>query len=442
MSIGKSRYTSPLAVGIFRSLGVSLCLLCLPAFGNTAADLSNLDWRSAVRLAETNNPELHAALENLKSAEAKNRSAYSAFLPTVRGNIGYESTERSGTSSVPVTTGTGWTAGLQGNLNLFAGFGDHAKLEQADADLASAHAALRQTRAKISQELKTAFESNVFARDSAKLSGQILKRREENSRLVQLRFESGRENKGSVLLSEAYLEQARYDDLQANNSVRTSTAALGKVLGLEEIEIEKLNLVGHVPTEPPPQTRPDLQKLAESTPDYLVAKAQAESAAQAKRVARAAFLPSLDLSANLNGRGNDFFPDTTNTQSVGLSLSIPLFTGGKNYYGFQSTSALASAADLQRENVLREQRRKLEAAWASYLEANLRLKADESFQKASVVRAEIARTRYNNGLLSFEDWDVIENDLIIRQRTILNTKRDRVSAEAAWEQAQGTGVWK
>ena len=141
-------------------------------------------------------------------------------------------------------------------------------------------------------------------------------------------------------------------------------------------------------------------------------------------------------------RARPFFPDTTNTQSVGLSLSIPLFTGGKNYYGFQSTSALASAADLQRENVLREQRRKLEAAWASYLEANLKLKADESFQKASVVRAEIARTRYNNGLLSFEDWDVIENDLIIRQRTILNTKRDRVSAEAAWEQAQGTGVWK
>ncbi len=245
-----------------------------------------------------------------------------------------------------------------------------------------------------------------------------------------------------MLLSEAYLEQARYDDLQAKNSVRTSSAALGKLLGLDEADFEKLEVVGNVPTSTPPDSRPDLQKIAERTPDYLIAKAQAENAEHAKRVSRAAFLPSLDLSASLNKRGDDFFPNTTGTQSVGISLSIPLFTGGKNLYGFQSAAALASAADSQRDNVLREQRRKVEAAWSTFVESTFKLKADESFQKASVVRAEIARTRYNNGLLSFEDWDVIENDLITRQRAFLTAKKDRVAAEAAWEQVQGVGVWK
>jgi hypothetical protein len=42
--------------------------------------------------------------------------------------------------------------------------------------------------------------------------------------------------------------------------------------------------------------------------------------------------------------------------------------------------------------------------------------------------------------MSFEDWDRIENDLIQRQKTVLQSQRDRVTAEAAWEQAQGKGV--
>jgi outer membrane protein TolC len=57
-----------------------------------------------------------------------------------------------------------------------------------------------------------------------------------------------------------------------------------------------------------------------------------------------------------------------------------------------------------------------------------------------MTRADIARTKYNNGLMTFENWDIIENDLIQRQKSFLQGQRDRVVAEAAWEQAQGKGV--
>jgi hypothetical protein len=56
------------------------------------------------------------------------------------------------------------------------------------------------------------------------------------------------------------------------------------------------------------------------------------------------------------------------------------------------------------------------------------------------LRAEIARSKYNNGLLSFEDWDLIENDLINRQKALLVSVRERVTAEAGWEQARGEGA--
>lgn len=400
-----------------------------------------LSWTDAVKRTEQENPEILAAQENLRASEAKKTAAYGAFLPTVRASVGYETTERSGTATVPATTGTGWTAGLNGSLNLFSGFSDEAKIKQAEADRKSTEAALKSARAKISSDLKGAFEAVAYAREYSKLSLQILKRREENLRLVQLRYESGRENKGSVLLSEAYLEQARFDDLQARNAIRTSSVQLSKVLALDGDGTKAIEVVGNVPVSTPPVKEPDFTTLVALTPEYVQAVQQSASLNEARRIARASFFPTLDLSTSISKRGEEFFPNGADTRTFGVTLNIPLFAGGRDYNTYQASVAAASAANYTRDNSIREIKRKLEAAWADYNESVSKLKADESFRKAAIVRSDVARAKYNNGLLSFEDWDIIENDLITRQKTVLQTRRDRTTAEAAWEQAQGIGVW-
>lgn len=44
----------------------------------------------------------------------------------------------------------------------------------------------------------------------------------------------------------------------------------------------------------------------------------------------------------------------------------------------------------------------------------------------------IARSQYSNGLISFENWDIIENDLINREKNLLIGKRDLGLAEATY----------
>lgn len=417
--------------------------LTLPGdlWANTSPSTRPLTWSEAVALTLENNPELLAAKERVRAADARKLGSYSGFLPSVKATVGYESTERSGSSGVPLTTGTGWTAGLNANLNLFSGFADASKVSKADAELKEAQATEAIERARISSDLKTAFESAALARESAKLSRQILKRREENLRLVQLRFESGRENKGSVLLSEAYLEQARFDNLQAQNSLKTSSQTLAKVLGLDGDGTDQIDVVGNVPVTDPPLTAPDFGSLAKLTPDFAKSIEQTKALTEAGRAARASFFPSLDLTSSIGKRGTDFFPNTTDTRTVGISLSLPLFSGGSDLANYRSAVATANAANFAQQNTLRETRRLLESTWSEYLESVARLRTDESFRKAATARSEIARTKYNNGLLTFEDWDIIENDLITRQRTVLQTRRTRTVAEAAWEKAQGKGVW-
>jgi hypothetical protein len=45
-------------------------------------------------------------------------------------------------------------------------------------------------------------------------------------------------------------------------------------------------------------------------------------------------------------------------------------------------------------------------------------------------------------LVSFEDWDLIESDLIQKQKEILLSERNRILKQSQWERAQGIGVFK
>lgn len=260
--------------------------------------------------------------------------------------------------------------------------------------------------------------------------------------MVRLRYESGRENKGSALLSGANLNQARYDLIVAENTRRSAKAALAAVLALDlpEADPEAVEFVGNVPTQPP-GTVPSFLDLLPTVPEHLRAVASQEAAEFNTVVARGAFFPIVDLTASI-GRNSllDFSPDTR-AWSLGFRITVPLFNGLSNFGSLRNAASNQRAATFSRFSIDRGQITQLVQTYNRYVEATTKLKVDQSFRDAALVRADIGRRKYNNGLLSFEDWDVIENDLINRQRTYLQSKRDRVVAEAAWERAQGRSVF-
>jgi outer membrane protein TolC len=380
-----------------------------------------------------NNADLKAAVATFESTRVLEGSARSGFLPQISAKLSYDKSEKGS----PNADGS-YGASLSASQNLFAGLQDHGKVQQAAANTRNAQATLRGVKSRLSYDLKNAFASLLYAKESQNLTAQIIQRRQANLRLVQMRFQSGRENKGSVLLSQAYLNQAKYDDLQAANALHVAKAQFARALGLDVYE--SVDIQGGVPETEPPTAMPSIADLIENTPDYAGARAQEEASAAAVTVARSQFFPQLALSGSVGEADHDFFPDEHDKWSVGLNLSLPLFDGGKDYYGTKSATLAHAAAESARVNTSRETAAKLAQAFTDFQEAVAKLKVDESFRQAATMRAEIARKKYNNGLLSFDDWDVIENDLITREKAYLQSKKDRVIAEAAWEQAQGKGV--
>jgi len=394
-----------------------------------------LTWQACVARAAQNNPELRAAQENLRSSEFQTKAAASGFLPDLSAAVNYTD-QNTPTATTTFSTITPYSASVTATQNLFAGFQDQAKVAQGRANQDVAQANLDATKAKVSFDLKSAFAGLLYAQDYLKLTENIIQRRTENMQLVELRFEGGWENKGSLLLSKASLSQAELDHLQAQHALQVAQQQLANVLG--ESRTDDIRITGGIPLAQP-DTAFDLRQLAEQTPNHRQAIGQEQAASAGVTLSRSQLYPSLNLTGTASRVGDSWFPDR-DSHSMGVSLSIPLYSGGRDYYGTKSAVSNLSAASYNRERVDQQLLAQLRQAYTTYVEAVQQLNVNLAFVEAATARAEIARNKYNNGLLSFEDWDIIENDLIVRQTALVLSQRNRVTTEAAWEQAQGKGV--
>lgn len=157
-------------------------------------------------------------------------------------------------------------------------------------------------------------------------------------------------------------------------------------------------------------------------------------------VARSAFSPSLDLSASLARNDRYLFPDDQNERwTLALNLTIPIFDGLADYSSTKSAVSNRYAAEATRRNTYLRLIPSIKLSYNQAKQSEVKLKVDSRFREASLTRAEIARAKYNNGLLTFEDWDIIESELINRQISYLQSKRDRIIKFAAFEKTIGKG---
>ncbi len=404
---------------------------------NWSIHAHTIDWQTGLTLIQQNNPEWLAANQTLESTRALEDSARSGFLPKLSGSISSSQSYGEITSN---SSKRSESVALNLSQNLFSGFADLARYSEAKQNTRIAEMTWKQSKAKISYDYKSAYAGVVYAQEYVTLTQKILDRRKENLNIVQLRFNSGRENKGSVLLSEAYYQQAVYDSIQAGLQLDVAQNTLAQVLGLSLMD-DKLVVVQDIPmTELAESSAIDFKKLGTLTLDYQKAMAQADAAKFTHDQNKAAYYPSLDLTGSI-GKSDSVFPPENDRWSVGVSLTIPIFSGGRDYANELSARYRRVAAEVNRTTVSFQMIVKLKQAYSQFRLAIEKVKVDEKFKQAAQMRSEIAKKKYNNGLMSFDDWDVVENDLIQREKNSLTSSRDRVVGSANWDQAQGIGLW-
>lgn len=402
-------------------------LIALPA----QAQERSITWDEALRLTVENNPQLKSSRHALEASESRTKASVWGFAPMLSAQMTWGRENRSSLTPSEVSDSYSVSLGLSQTLFDYGTFGS---LAQSRAAVRVQSAALTITKAGISRDLKTAFASSAFAQNSVNLASTIISRRQRNLDLVRLRYEGGRENLGAVLLSQANLDEARLGFLESQNALKSAQADLRALLGLNEST--SFAVSGRVPTSPPPLSV-DFHGLADSTPERARSLATVEASEAAVSTTRGRLLPSLILSGHLGQYGDRFLPQNDGW-SVGLSLKIPLLSGS-DYHHLQAARAEAASAEQDRRATEFGILVRLQQSHSAFVEADRRERLAQDFLKAARTRAEIAREKYETGLISFDEWDRIESDLIARERAALQNTRDRVTAEAEWEFTLGRG---
>jgi outer membrane protein len=393
-----------------------------------------LTWDNCVSETAISNLELKAARENVNVFKYRKKSLWSEYLPSA--SAGFDA-GRGNSNTSTTSDESSYSGSLAVSQNIFSGFKSLGKTREASANLELQEASYRSVRAKVSNDLQTAYSQLLYAQDNVRLTQEIIKRRQDNLSLVELRFEGGMENKGSYLLAKASLEDAQYEHSQALHLLETSKQFLATVLGKRSLAADT-EVSGSMPLNEP-EKNVDIEAIASMTPEYQVAKSRVSAYKAGLTIARSAFYPSIDLTGSTSRQGNTW-PINNNSWSAMLSLSIPLFNGGRDYYSTYSSASLVSAYSFTQENTDLQLILNLRRTYNSFQDSLVRVNVYKSYVEAATLRAKIARGKYNNGLLSFENWDIIENDLISKQKTSIQTIRDRSIAEANWLMAQGKGV--
>jgi outer membrane protein TolC len=180
----------------------------------------------------TQRPELLAAHQRRRAAEAEVRGARGGYLPRLSafGSVEYDyGWELDG-------DGRSWMAGAQLEWNLWDGRLTRAKVAAAQAGLDSQIEEERKLRLGLNLDLEQARLSLEEATERLAVTDRVVAQAAESVQLVQARFEQGLALSAQVIDAETALTAARVRRAEAEADRRIAVAALRKAAGLSQLD--------------------------------------------------------------------------------------------------------------------------------------------------------------------------------------------------------------
>ena len=355
-----------------------------------------LTWADCVALALRKNPDLASSFAAAEAQRAAYRGSFNGVMPSLTLSNGYSDSSSN-------LTGNRWSAQATADMDLF----NPAKLagiRSASASLTQAEANRRLTSASVRFNLWQAFMQVLFAERSIEVNRRILQLRDNDARLVALRYDSGRESKGNMLRAKAQLQQAQADLNQAMRNLRADQTALDRQLGLDEFQ--RVEATGTLTALPPPAFPEDPSSWLARRPDVAVQQAVVEGARASLSSARSSLWPTLSGNYTRGRLGRDEFPSSGYSWIGGLTLSYPLFGGGptSTYYAIKAADRSLERAQQDLRSVRDQAVTDLETSWASYAGAVDQVSVQEQLLEAARQRNDEADVRYASGLLTYDNW--------------------------------------
>ena len=381
-----------------------------------------LTLADVVDLTLCNNPQTRSLWANARAQAANVGVGMSAYLPTLSAQAG-ESRNFSN-SAGQSTNYNNRSASLTAGYLLFDFGGRSATLENAKQLLVAANA----TRdATLQINFLNAVQS-YYALLSARASVDALKVAEASSKeslaAADARYMAGVATPADKLQAQTALSQAILNLITAQGNERTAQGTLANIMGFDASQ--PFSLLSLPETAPNSVVEQDIGKLIEDArqkrPDLRAAEAQIKAAEAQLSATRATGLPSVSLGAstgtqNLTGSSN------TRSSSIGITLSVPLFTGTRNTYQNRAAEFQVEGKVAARDLLVNQIALDVWKAYQALLTNSQSLTAANDLVASAEQSERMTLGRYKAGVANMSILDVLN-----AQSTLASARQQRVAA--------------
>jgi outer membrane protein TolC len=393
-----------------------------------------LSWQQCVLETRTAHPDLYTALALLQQAEADKRITQGTLCPQL--SLGVSSQGSGTTAKGGISSSHSYT--LSAQQLLYDGQKTTNQVARTREAIKGAEYNYRVVSADLRFVLRTAFTQLLKAQELVGLAGEIAERRKNNVRLISLRYQGGREHIGSLRQAEADQAQAEFEVSQARRGLVLAQTTLASALGRDSHQ--PLRVQGAFKATDLSSAKPDLALLAKNNPLFQELDTKSKAARYDLAAARSAFLPQLYLTSSVGHGTIDRLPFNALDWNAGLSLSVPIYEGGIGRARVAKAMAVVSQQNAEEKSGYLQLFDFLEQSWKTFLDARQMVVVKKKFLDAATERSSIANAQYSNGLITFNEWVIIENNLVNAKKEFLNAGADLLIAEAQWIQAKGDGL--
>ncbi len=419
---------------------------------NSTADL---DWRGffddprlrqLIGLALTNNRDLRIAALRVESARAQYRIRRADLFPSLQGDASMRRTKASGVVSEfnggNITTVYNVDVGASYEVDLF-GRVRSLKKEALETYLATDEAR-RSVQIGLVSQVATEYLTQLRLLEAKAVANQTLATVQSSYDLMKRSFELGAASELDLRTAEGQVETVKVNSASFLQMLAESENALVVLVGQPLPKdlpsgqpFQQQQLLTDLPVGVP-------SEVLQRRPDILSAEHNLKAANADIGAARAAFFPRIMLTGSYgtaSAKLTDLFTGPSETWSFSPQITIPIFNMGGNWAKYETTK-------INRDIQLATYEKSIQTAFAEVADAlaarsilDEKLRAQTALLNAQQKRFDLTTARYKQGVDSYLDVLLAQQDLYAAQQNLLQFQGARLLNAIALYRSLGGG-WK
>jgi len=388
----------------------------------------SISFNEAVQLALQNNTDIRQARNAISSSEAQLSQRRGDFLPNL--NVSVNGSQRFGTTFDQnvgefVSESTfGMTLGASTSINAFDGFAKLARLRSSQFDLQGSELDLDRTRQDVVFSVIGQYLDVILSSENLEIQRENLEAQEQQLEQTREFVRVGTQPRSDLFQQEAQVASAELSVLQAERAFQINQVQLVRTLQLDPFEDYEFEIMSLDEDDIVVQDY-DLQELLQQSfdrrPDLRSQQQTIASADQGIREARSGYLPSLSLTASTSGNFTDQLSgfsfadqvlDQRRTESIGFSLSIPIFDRLQTRNQVQQARVQHENARISLEGSRQDVAIQVREAYLDFVSAQKELDVTRVQERAAERALEATQERYNVGSATLVELTQSQADFI------------------------------